>query len=531
MNQHKRTFFRGSRLLVVSLALLLSFSAAFAAGDLVIGQGDEFSILDPHKSSSAFDGPLFFGLFDNLVQRDGDTGEIHPHLATSWEVSDGGLVWTFELRDDVVFHDGTPFDAEAAAFNFERIVDPETESQYAVFALGPFEEVRVVGDYTIELVFEEPYGPLLSNLATYGMGMMSPTAVEEMGEEISWSPVGTGPYMFVEYVPGQSVTIEKNPDYAWPAPFQPRSEPYYDTITFRFIEEDSTRAAALERGELDIAMYLAAIDYLQFDADPNFDTFSYLRLGYPPAGLFVNAATAPTDDVNVRRALIYATDADLVNEVVFEGILQPSGGVMSTFSFGYHPEAGEMYDFDPERAGELLDESGWVMNESTGFRERDGETLTITYLTLPGASDVAEILEAEWRRIGIQVDVLVQSNPAQQNTAQEGLHNTVWSQWGGVDPADLQGRYGCENIGSGWNFTHYCNERVQELFSMGRAETDVEAREEIYAEMQEILMSDATIIPLYNISRLTASRTGIAGWAPADATGQFGYLINLHESE
>lgn len=519
-------------LAVIMLVSTLAFMhAAYAQSSLTIGSRLEFTVLDPHKSSAAFDAPLFFGVFENLIQRDGSTGELHPALATDWSVSDDGLVWTFELRDDVVFHDGTPFNAEAAAFNFKRIVDPATESQYARFEIGPFADARAVDEFTLELEFETPYGLLPSALSTYGMGMMSPTAVERLGDDVSWNPVGTGPYRFVSYTPGRSVVLEKNPDYAWAPAFMSRSEPFFDTITWRFIEENATRAAALERGEIDLALYLDAFDWLDFEANPSFETFGYERLGYPPAGLFINVMKAPTDDVRVRQALIHATDSELVRDVIFEGIYNPSGGVMSTFSFGYDPSAGEMYPFDPERAAELFDEAGWTLNPDTGFRERDGERLRIEYLTLSGVANQAEVIEAEWRRQGIEVNVLVQDNPAQQNTAQEGLHNVVWSQWGGVDPSALQGRYGCENIGGGWNFAHYCNDRITEIFAEARVETDQDARAALFSEMQQIMMGDATIVPLYNVKILVAAKEGVDGWLPSDATGWFGYLLNLYERD
>jgi len=526
---------RKRRISLVALASLIFISAlALIAGaaqsqSLTIGSRLEFTVLDPHKSSAAFDAPLFYGVFENLIQRDGSTGELHPALATNWSVSGDGLVWTFELRNDVTFHDGTPFNAEAAAFNFKRIADPATESQYARFEIGPFKDARAIGEFTVELEFNSPYGLLLSALSTYGMGMMSPTAVERLGADVSWNPVGTGPYRFASYTPGRSVVLEKNTDYAWAPAFQSRTTPYFETITWRFIEEDATRAAALERGEIDLALYLDAFDWLDFEASANFETFGYERLGYPPAGLFINVMKEPTDDVRVRQALIHATNSQLLRDVIFEGIYNPSGGIMSTFSFGYDASAGEMYPYDPERAAALFDDAGWTLNTATGFRERNGQRLTIDYLTLSGVATQAEVLEAEWRRQGIEVNVLVQNNPAQQNTAQQGLHNVVWSQWGGVDPSALQGRYGCENIGGGWNFAHYCNERVTDIFLAARGETNQAVRAELFSELQQILMGDATIVPLYNVMILVAARQGIDGWLPSDATGWFGYLLNLYE--
>lgn len=497
---------------------------------LVIGQHIPFTNLDPHKTSSPIDGILLGGVFDTLITRDGETGELYPHLATSWSVSDDGLTWTFELREGVTFHDGEPFNAEAAVFNFQRIIDPATQSQNARFDVGPLIEARVVDEYTFELVYSEPYGPLPAAVAQYPFGMVSPVAAQELGEGFGQSPVGTGPYRFVEWVQGQSVTVERNPDYTWGNEMFINDEVYFDRVTFRFIEEDATRAAALQRGELDMAIWLNARDYVSFSQDPNFVTFASSRWGYPPASLHVNVSKAPTDDVLVRRALIHATDPELINEVVYEGIMELSGGLVSVNDPFYNPEAGEMYGYDPERAGELLDEAGWTMGDG-GVRERDGEQLTIVYLTLSQYAAEAEVIEAEWRSLGINVEVLVQDNPQQQSTAQESGHNVVYSSWGGFDPSSLSGRFGSENIGSGWNFSFYSNEEVDELFSRSVAEVDPEARSEIFYEIQEILMSDAVLIPLYNTSVLSAARAGIEGWSPLDANGFFSFIGNFHEVE
>lgn len=518
----------GRLALVALLALSLGLGLAQAQSTLVIGQHIEFTSLDPHRTSSPIDGILLGGVFDSLITRDGVTGEMYPHLATSWSASDDGLVWTFELRDDVTFHDGEPFDAEAAAFNFLRIIDPATQSQNARFDVGPLVDARAAGSHTLELVFSEPYGPLPSALAQYPFGMVSPRAAQELGMDFGRAPVGTGPYRFVEWVDGQSVTIERNPDYAWGNAMFLGDEVYFDRITFRFIAENSTRAAALRTGELDIAIWLTARDFVDFDGNPSFVTHASSRWGYPPASLHVNVSKAPTDDVLVRRALIHATDMDLVIDVVYEGVVAPSGGLVSVTDTFYDPEAGEMYPYDPERAGELLDEAGWTMGND-GYRARDGERLRIVYLTLPQYAAEAEVIEAEWRRLGIDVEVLVQANPQQQATAQSSAHNVVYSSWGGFDPSSLRGRFGSENVGTGWNFSFYQNPEVDELFTRSVAETDPAARAEIFSELQMTLMGDAVLIPLNNTSVLTAARSGITGFEPLDANGFWSKVYNLRE--
>lgn len=495
--------------------------------DLVIGYYNEFNLMDPHKTSAAMDGPPLFALFDGLVDADGTTGELHPNLATDWSVSDDGLVWTFELRDDVYFHDGTHFDADAVVANFERIVDPETVSEAARFEIGPFKEARAIDDYTVEIEHEQPYGPFLRGLAHYSVMMVSPAAAEEYGEDFGTeNPVGTGPYVFEEWVGGSHAVFSKNPDYHGGPEFT-SNQAFYESLEFRFIEEDSTRAAALETGEVDVASNMEPADWLRL-RDQGFGGHRYDRLGYPPVGLFINVDGEPTDDVRVRRALIKAIDEETVIAVDGEGIPEPSGGVVSRHAWEYNPDAGEMYDFDPETAEQLLDDAGWEMGDD-GYRERDGERLEIVYLTLTGARSTAEIVEPMLRDVGIDVEILVQDNPMQQNTAQDGEHNLVWTQWGGTDPSALAGRYHSENIGDGWNFVHYDNPELDELFAEGELETDLQAREDIYHEIQMILMEDATIVPLHNAAILWNYREGISGWEPWDSTGWFGFFINLHE--
>ena len=516
--------------LLAGSMLLFSASLAQDTKTLTIGQHIQFTVLDPHKTSSPVDGILLGAVFDTLLTRNGETGQLYPHLATDWSVSGDGLVWTIQLKEGVSFHDGEAFNAEAAAFNFMRIIDPATQSQNARFDVGPLVEARAAGEYILELVYSEPYGPLPSALAQYPFGMVSPRAAEELGDAFGQNPVGTGPYRFVEWVQGQSVTLERNLDYAWGNEMFINDEAYYDRIVFRFIEEGATRAAALRRGEIDIAIWLNARDFVAFAEDSSFQTHASSRWGYPPASLHVNVSKAPTDDVRVRQALIYATDADLVIDVVYEGVVAPSGGMVSVTDTFYNEAAGQMYGYNPDMAASLLDEAGWVMG-SSGFRERDGERLRIIYLTLPPFAPEAEVIEAEWRQLGIDVEVLVQANPQQQRTAQESGHNVVYSSWGGFDPSSLRGRFGSENIGTGWNFSFYANPEVDALFTQSVAEVNPEMRREIFYQLQEIMMSDAVLIPLNNTSVLSAARNGIQGWSPLDANGFFSYVANFYESE
>lgn len=500
-------------------------------GRIIIAQaGTGPCTLDPHVNSCSNDTIYHHALFDHLIERSPD-GTLYPGLADSWEVAEDGVTWTLNLRNDVpiTFHDGTPFNADAVVFNFDRIVDPDTRSEYAVFQLGPYDSSRAIDEQTVELTLSRPYGLLPVSLATYGIAMVSPTAVETYGDEFAFNPVGTGPFIFVEEVPQSHVIFRRNPDYNWASPIHAHEGPaLVEEVEFRFIPENATRSAALLSGEVDVATIVGA-DFNTFDESPDYKTQKILTEGYPPAGIFINVTNPPCDDVQVRKALAFGVDRHEVNLIVYEGHSEDADSVMSNFSWAYDP-ATALYNFDPDQAAELLDEAGWTMG-SDGIREKDGEPLHIVHLALTSVRPVAEVVQAQLANIGVDVELLVQDNPAQQQTAQQGLHHLVWTQWSGVDPGDLWKIYRCSEIGSGWNFTHYCDDRVEELFDMGEAENDEATRREIYGELSMILMEQATFIPLNNRTVFLGMKAEVMGTEVIDERGSWGRLYNFYIDE
>ena len=514
----------GAGALAASTPLQVIYAAAQDdSAQLTLAVEADPSTLDPHVNSNTRDSIFFHALFDRLIERSPD-GNLFPGLATEWSVADDNVTWTLALRDDVTFQDGTPFNAEAVVFNLDRIVNPDTKSEYAVFQLGPYESSRAVDEYTVEITMSEPYGPLPVSLATYALSMVSPTAAEAAGETFGQNPVGSGPFKFVEWVPQNQVVIERNADYNWASEIHPVSGPaQLARLTFRPIVEPATRGAALFAGEVDIAI-LAASDFAALEGDSNYRQETILTEGYPPAGLFVNTQRPPTDDVLVRQALAFGVNRDEVNQVVYEGASGPADSVVSTFSWAYDP-ATALYNYDPERAGQLLDEAGWTMGDA-GVRQKDGEDLTIVHLALTSVKQVAELVQAQLKDIGVNVELLVQDNPAQQQSAQQGLHNLVWTQWSGVDPADLRKVYGSENIGDGWNFSHYDNPELDAMFLEGAALNDVEERKAVYARVTMLLMEDATFIPLNNRTVFMGVKANVRGTDVIDERGSMPRIYN-----
>src|SRR5215475_9907395 len=221
---------------------------------------------DPHINSSAELGIVFRSVYDTLVYRDPKTKDFVPGLAQKWAVSADGLTYTFTLKKGVKFHDGEPFNAQAVAANLDRIADPATKSQKALGLLGPYSNYVVVDEYTFQIVLKSPYAPLLDGLAQVYTGIASPKALKANGNDVyQFHQVGTGPYFMVDYVPGDHITIRRNPDYTWgPKFYTPRTARSLDEITFKFFTDPPTRAPALESGAAQIVGELLPTDAALF---------------------------------------------------------------------------------------------------------------------------------------------------------------------------------------------------------------------------------------------------------------------------
>ena len=224
---------------------------------LVYGLTLSPSGIDPHLNASAELGIPLSSVYDTLVFYNQETDEFVPGLAESWTVSDDGLTYTFHLRDDVRFHDGTTFDAEAVRANFEYTLDTDHHSQKAASMLGPIESVDVPDQLTVVIQLEEPFAPLLNSLAQVYLGMASPTALEEWGsDEYQFHQVGTGPYKFIEYVPNGHIILEKNPDYAWAPEIYQRETARIERIEFGFYEDPARSKDPAHSPELFEDLYM-----------------------------------------------------------------------------------------------------------------------------------------------------------------------------------------------------------------------------------------------------------------------------------
>jgi peptide/nickel transport system substrate-binding protein len=484
--------------------------------------------MDPHTSESGSVFALTLQMFEPLVTIDPETLEFAPSLAESWEMSEDGLTWTFKLREGVKFHDGTPLNAEAVAFSFNRIIDPETKSPAAAPLLGGnLESTEAVDEYTVQFNLKNPFAGFLDALsANYGgLVPVSPAAVEKWGEDFGHHPVGTGPFIFEEWDPGDHITLVKNPDYNWgPEALYDHSGPAdLDEIVVRFVGEATMRTAMLEKGEADVIAAPSSIDVKRFREDPNLQILGGLRPGTSSV-LWFNVEKSPTDDIQVRKACLHVIDWDEVNDLVYHGTSDVGNSLLLPTTFGYDPafDFDKWYPLDPEKGKQILEEAGWVDTDGDGIREKDGQKLELIFICFPGnACKEGEVMQGQLMPAGVFLKIQEMGQPANVQATQRGEHNFRSIGWGGTDSAQLLSfLLHSKNIGVGWNFTRYRDAKLDELLDKANAELDREKRGEIVSEIQKIVLEEALGRPRSFYRRIHAASAKLKGVGTDYHSGQ-----------
>ncbi|MBA2453939.1 MAG: ABC transporter substrate-binding protein [Chloroflexia bacterium] len=483
-----------------------------SGGTLTFGEFSEPPIMDPRVSGATIAWRLFYNIFDPLLVQDTETGDFLPGLASTWEVSEDGLIYTLGLKEDVTFHDGTDFNAEAVKFTFDSILEPELKSLAAIGYLGPYDRTDVIDDLTAEVHFTDPYAPFLNNLSHSVLSPVSPAAVEQHGEDFGFNPVGTGPFMFQEWQQQTSMILVRNPDYNWPiGVYQHEGPAHLDQITINFISEPTTMLGTLMNGETDVIDAVQAQEVERLQADDNFQILLPTVPGSPQV-LPLNAVKPPTDDLKVRQAIIQAVDMEAVVDTLWYGTRKAAQGPLSSPTWSYNPVVETMYPYDPDAAGALLDEAGWTMG-SGNVRQKDGENLHLIYITTGGSNGQAgELVQAYLLQAGFEVDLQILEYAATASLMLAGEHNIARIYFSHTDPVVLTTLYHSRNIeGTNFNRTMKPDDTLDEMLNDATSEMDVETRRTIYEDIQEYVMDEALIIPLWEETVLWGARAGVKG--------------------
>ncbi|MCC6613492.1 MAG: hypothetical protein IT320_08440 [Anaerolineae bacterium] len=512
---------------VVCLFLLVACAPALGAQSgavnrIVYGLTLEPSGIDPHVNASAELGIPLRQVYDTLVYRDPNTGDYVPGLADSWEISSDGTRYTFHLKQGISFHDGTPFNAQAVAANLDRVLDPDTASQKAIFMLGPFADYEVADDYTITLILAQPYAPLLDSLSQVYLGIASPTALAAVSRErYQFHQVGTGPYEFVEYVPGDRIVIRRNPNYTWgPAFYQPPAENGIDEVEFRFVTDASARALALEAGDVQVVGEILPTDARALASESG---IQLLQVGIPgqPLQFLMNTTRFPTGNRAVRQALITGANREAISAAVFQRFSPAAWGPISATTPYYFSQLQGVYAYSLDEARNLLAGAGFTDADENTYLDAEGGDMTIRVIVPPWGQipDVAQLLEDQWRQLGIRTELVsVPTRGALFEAIGTGDFNLVaWYEFG-ADPALLNQYFLSDGT---LNWTGYSNPSLDGLLIQAASTTDTGARAGLYAQIQQIIMQDALILPVRDYVNLNGASTRVQnlrfdryGWFP-----------------
>jgi peptide/nickel transport system substrate-binding protein len=481
--------------------------------------------IDPHVNASSELGIPLRSVYDTLVYRVNNSAEnaaqqFVPGLAESWEVSQDELSYTFHLRRDVKFHDGSPFDAAAVKANLERIVDPATRSQKAVFLLGPFRSAEVLDTYTVAIHLEAPYAPLLDSLSQVYLGMASPQALTRWGVDYQFHQVGTGPFRFEEYVPNDHLTIVCNDAYAWGPRIHAHQGPaHLERVVFRFFTDPAGRALALEAGDVHVMGEIPPTDAKRLQQDERF-TIIPVPIPGQSLGLILNTQRPPLDDVRVRRALLFATNREEMVQAIFGGFSPAATGPLTSATFGHVEMPTTLVRFDPTEAMQLLEEAGYIDADGDGVRERDGQPLLLDAVLMTWGSlpEVGQLLQSQWKAVGVQLQLRTLTYPAALEAARTGDYHLIPQNYAGSDPDLLYTYY---HSTSTFNWSRVSDPTLDELLERARQTGDPATRAKLYAQAQERIMELVLLIPIrdpVNLNGVSARVQGLRfdaqGWFP-----------------
>ncbi len=462
----------------------------------------------------------------------GPDGEYYPALAKSWTSSENADQWTFTLRDDVVFQDGTPFDAAAVKYNIERIVDPETRSGEMAARVGPIDRVEVVDDYTVRLHYRAPW---VTALDAFRLApIWSPTAMEQWGlREFDKHLVGAGPFTLQEWVPNDHVALERWDGYGgWNGLSEAAGPVPLGGVRINFIGEEAVLGSVVRTGDADIAMNLPAAYAEDYEDREGFRLIKGYQAG-TGLSMVMNTRRAPFDQLAFRQALVYGTDQDAVNDLLYDGSYLPSYGPLNTVHPCHWDGALDYYPHDPEKATSLLEQVGYTDEDGDGIREAhgvrgvaDGTPLTVQWTVLHH-EEIGEAVQAQWRRLGIDLVVEIVPGPIQIERVNNRDFDLMYERQRSPDPMVLDMVWNsAHDVFGGWAWTGLVNAELDETVGRLRVVPDPEARCEVAYTAQKILLDNVAMLPTLSEPMFYAVAERVQGFQLLSE----GHFFTLHNT-
>jgi peptide/nickel transport system substrate-binding protein len=490
---------------LVAVSLPPASAQPTPGGTLTIGRGVD-SVTLSFYATAAPDAEVMAHVVETLFHLTPE-GKVEPLLAESYRLAPDGRSMTIRLRRGVRFHDGTPLDAQAVKWNFDFFLNPENRIPFRTILLGAVSAVEVVDRYTVRLVLSRPFVPLLIHLTHNFLGIHSPAAVERAGgmrpptgEPYGRAPVGTGPYRFKEWVRGDRIVLERNPDY-WGTP------PLLDHIVWRVIPDAGARVLALEAGQIDVAVRIPPRETARLSVNRalRVDRTGSVRTIF----IGLNAQRRPFNDVRVRQAVNYAVNKRAIVQTILGGAARVSDAPISPGVWGYAPIM--TYPQDVAKARQLLAEAGYpggltvTLHHPTGRYVEDAPVAAAVQAQLREAGITARLVTMEWATY-----LSVTNRPVDQTDIEMFMLG-----WGTVTGDADYGLYSLFHSSqwapAGFNRSFYKNAQVDELLDQARSEINAEKRAAMYRQAMQIIMQDAAWLFLHSESQITGIRRRVQG--------------------
>jgi peptide/nickel transport system substrate-binding protein len=487
---------RAFRLATAVALLLASAGFACAQSTLRIGLAEDPDILDPTLARTYVGRIVFASFCDKLFDID-EKLNVVPQLALSYDTAPDGLSVTIKLRPNVKFHDGEPFNAEAAKYSLDRHMT--MSGSFRKPELAAVDHVEVVDPLTIKMLLKAPFAPLIAQLTDRAGMMVAPKAAAEAGDKFGLHPVCAGPYKFVERVPQDRIVGEKFADY-WN-----KDNVHIDRVIYLPISDETVRLANLKSGGLDLIERAPAPDIKDIRADPKLKLATALGLGYMGIDINIGKGDPANNPLGklaaVRQALNAAIDREAINQVVFNGEFVPGNQWVNPENF-YYQQNFPVPKRDVAKAKALLKQAG----VTTPF--------DVDFMVPKGAEpqSVAEVVQAMAAEIGINLKIRVTEFATSLKAAEAGEYQAYLLDWSGRSDPDgnLYSFYKCK---APLNYTGLCNADVDKLLDQSRVPSDRAQRKAIYEQLTRLLVvDDETIIYLYHRRMLIAHTARLQGY-------------------
>lgn len=452
-------------------------------GKLVFGMTQDLASLDPHIDTDAGTRDVVFNLYEGLV-KPSSTGEMIPAVASDVKISDDAKTYTFTLRDGILFQDGSPVTVDDVKYSLDRYAEKNPGDSSAFSNVS---EVAVRDEHTVEIILKEGDSEFLPDLDV--------AIIPRSNPDPAGNPIGTGPFSFASYTPGEQLILTRNEHYWQPG------LPHLDEVDFKFVPDVDTEFLDLQAGTIDVMKYMtsAQVDALGTDSPYQIEEGSMNLV----QGMYLSSAYAPLSDTKVRQALCYAVDRDAINQFIFNGKSKIVGSHMiPAMSAYYNPDCETVYSYDPAKAKELLAEAGYP----------DGFDLVIT---VPSAYsqhvDTAQIIVEQLKAVGINASINQVEWTTWLNDVYRGgnFQATVIGFDGTLAPHNWLAKY---STGASNNFVRYHNAEYDEVYGKAEAAVDQKEKEALYKQCQMILAQDAASVYIQDPANLVAVNKKFAGY-------------------